>query len=243
MMLDQVKKLSSELRLYGFNDHSERRSEEALSNQLHPLEFLKLLLQDEQLSRKDKRSKSLITKAKFRSNADLEDWDLSFDRGLSKAKFKELFLFNFYHNRENLIILGSTGAGKTHLAISLGRRLCQDVITTAFLPMNFLFEEALAQRASGKYLQYIRKVTKAQIIILDDFGLRNYTHEEATILVDILEERYQKGSVILTSQVDPKGWVKLFEDPVIADAIVDRLNNPSSKITLKGGSYRERINK
>jgi len=85
-------------------------------------------------------------------------------------------------------------------------------------------------------------LTKTKVLILDDLGLRNYTHEEATSVVDILEERYQNGPVIVTSQVEPQGWLKLFEDPVIAEAIVDRLIHPCQKITLNGErSYREKI--
>jgi hypothetical protein len=124
---------------------------------------------------------------------------------------------------------------------SVGRRLCQETVSALFLPMNFMFEEVLAARASGKYLSYVKKLTQSKVLIFDDFGLRNYTHEEATVLVDILEERHRKGSVIVTSQVDPKGWMKLFEDPVIGEAIVDRLINPSQKIQLLGGTYRERL--
>src|SRR3990167_3192312 len=173
---------------------------------------------------------------------DIEDWDNSFDRGIHKGKLTELALGSFYNNKENLIILGKTGEGKTRLAISLGRRLCHENIKASFFSVNLLFEEILSEKASGKYLAFIKKTNKANILILDDFGLRNYTHEEATTLTDILEERYQKGSVIVTSQVDPKGWTKLFEDPVIAEAITDRLTHPSQTITLKGGSYREKLN-
>jgi DNA replication protein DnaC len=85
-------------------------------------------------------------------------------------------------------------------------------------------------------------MTKTETLLLDDFGLRNYTHDEANVLVDLLEDRYRKSITLVTSQVDPKGWKSLFEDPVIADAIVDRLVNPSVIIKLRGGSYRERIN-
>ena len=88
----------------------------------------------------------------------------------------------------------------------------------------------------------MRSLIKAKVLILDDLGLRNYTHEEATSLIDIVEERYHKAPLIVTSQVEPQGWLKLFEDPVIAEAIVDRLIHPSQKITLKGDkSYREKI--
>jgi DNA replication protein DnaC len=200
-----------------------------------------LILEDESLNRKNRASKKLILKAKFRSAADIEDWDQSFERGLTKAKVREIASLSFIDSAENLLLLGRTGEGKTHLAVAIGRRLCAENISTLFLPVNFLFEEVAAARSTGKYLNYIKKLTSNRAIILDDFGLRNYTHEEANVLVDLLEDRHKKGSVIVTSQVDPRGWQKLFEDPVIAEAIVSRLEHPSQKLNLKGGNYREKL--
>jgi DNA replication protein DnaC len=242
MMVDQVRNLSHHMRLFGIHEACDRRAAEALSQQLHPLEFLRLLLEDEALWRKDRSAKILITKARFRFRADLEDWDFSFHKDLPKAKIKELSELSFFHNLENLLIFGKTGLGKTHLAIGVGKRLCQQGHPTLFLPVNFLFEDIQAAKAAGRYLHYVRSLIKAKVLILDDLGLRNYTHEEATSLLDILEERYHKAPVIVTSQVEPQGWLKLFEDPVIGEAIVDRLIHPAQKITLKGEkSYREKL--
>jgi len=109
--------------------------------------------------------------------------------------------------------------------------------------VNFLFEEVMAAKAAGKYLSFVKRLTQSQVIVLDDFSLRNYTHDEANVLVDILEDRHRKGSVVATSQVDPKGWLKLFEDPVIAEAIVSRLEHPSQRLILNGGNYREKLQK
>jgi len=243
MIQDQIKSVSHQLRLYGVHANFTARAEESLSQGLHPLEFLGLLLQDEVLCRKNRLAKSLTARAKFRSQVDLEDWDITFERGLTKQRLREMGALGFFHAKENLIILGRTGEGKTHLAVSLGRRLCQENQSVAFLPVNRFFEEVLAARTSGKYLGYLKKLSQTQVLLLDDFGLRNYTHEEANTLVDLLEERARKGPVIVTSQVEPKGWMKLFEDPVIAEAIVDRMINPSQKILLSGGSYRERLGK
>lgn len=241
MMNDQIKKLAHELRLYGIYGGYERRCEQAANQALNTLEFLRIILEDEFKYRKELSAKKITSKAKFRFEADLEDWDHSFERGLSKPKLRELASLGFTSSNENLILIGGTGAGKTHLAVSIGRRLCADNITTIFLPVNFLFEEIHAAKVAGKYLSYIKKISQTKVIILDDFGLRGYSHEEATILVDILEDRHRKGSVIITSQANPKGWMKLFEDPLIAEAIVNRLEHPGQAIHITGPSYRDRL--
>jgi len=241
MIGDQMRSIAHGLRLFGVHANFEKRAAEAQGQGLSHLEFLRLILEDEVLARKDRIAKGLLTRAKFRSVADLEDWDHSYDRGLTKAKLRELSALAFVQSNENLLIVGRTGEGKTHLAVALGRRLCADNISTFFVPVNFLFEEVLAAKAAGKYLQYIKRLSQVRALILDDFGLRSYSHEEANVLVDLLEDRHRKGSVIVTSQADPKGWAKLFEDELIAQAIVSRLEHPSQKLILKGGNYREKL--
>lgn len=240
-MNEQVRRLSHELRLFGIHSNFESRAASATSQGQHPLEFLQLLLEDERLFRKDRLGKSLTSRAKFRYLCDLEDWDMSYDRGITKAQLKELATLAFYRTNTNLHILGKTGEGKTQLAIAIGKRLCQDGLSVAFLPLSLLFEEIQAHHSNGKLLNYLSRLSQTKALILDDWGLRTYTHEEAILLVEILEARTKKGPVIVTSQVHPKAWIKLFEDPAIAEAITDRLQNPSTKISLKGGSYRERI--
>lgn len=240
-MFESIKSLSHELRLFGIHRSVERRCGEALADSLHPSELVRLLLEDEKDQRKEAAGKRLTSRAQFRNGSVLENFDMSFDRGITKQKLKELSLLNFFHKKENLIIVGKTGVGKTNLAIALGKRLCEEGESTIFLSSNLLFEEAQAERAAGRYLKWIQKMRKTSVMILDDFALRNYNHEEANTLLQILEERYQKGITIITSQVSPAGWPSLFEDPVITEAIVDRLTNPSCCVELKGESYRKRL--
>jgi DNA replication protein DnaC len=240
---DQNKNLSHQLRLFGMHANLERRANEAAGQGLNHLEFLRLLLEDEVLQRKERVAKAFLTRAKFRSTASLEDWDQTFERGLTKAKLRELSSHGFVTATENLLILGKTGEGKTHLAVAIGRRLCAENISTIFLSVNFMFEEVQAAKATGKYLAYIKRLTTAKVLILDDFGLRNYSHEEANVLMDLLEDRHRKGSVIVTSQADTRGWAKLFEDPLIAEGIVSRLEHPSQRMILNGGNYREKLQK
>ena len=116
-----------------------------------------------------------------------------------------------------LIVLSSFIDLRVRLQLYARSPLCADNVATLFIPVNFLFEEVRAAKTAGKYLQYIKKLTQVKVLILDDFGLRNYSHDEANVLVDLLEDRHRRGYVIVTSQADPKGWTKLFEDPLIAD--------------------------
>lgn len=239
-MYSQTENLAYELRLFGMKSNIQRRCESATSENHHPSEVIRLLLEDEKNSRRERVAKRMVSQAKFRKPCELEDWDFSWDRGLSKAKFKELAMLNFYHKLENLILLGKTGLGKTHLAIALGNRICRDANSTFFYSANLFFEEIQGEKIAGRYLKFIRRLSKAKALILDDFGLRAYTHDEATVLLDLVEERYGKGVTIITSQVAPNGWIKLFEDPVVAEALVDRLCNPACIIEMDGDTYRKK---
>jgi DNA replication protein DnaC len=241
--IEHVKEMATQMKLHGLREGIEARQSQSLADGLMPVEYLGLLLEDEIRYRKNARSKRLTSTAKFRYEGELEEWDTSYDRGISKLKLNELAGLSFYRSSQNLIVLGKSGEGKTQLVNAIGRRLCYEGIKTLFYSTNLLFEEVIAERAAGNYLKFIKRINKAPVLILDDFGLRNYTHEEANTLIDLIEERYRKGIVMITSQVSPRGWENLFEDPVIGEAIVDRLKNPSMEVKLRGGSYRTKLAK
>lgn len=238
----ELRRLSHELRLFGIHQSIERLSNLAQKEALQPLEYLRLVLDEEKRFRFERTAKMLKTRARFRSDAELEDWDHEFPRKFSKQQFREVASLDFHRRRENLIIMGATGSGKTHLAIALGKKLCGEGVKVHFYSLNLLLEESQSEKIAGKYLNFIKRMRGLDVLIFDDFGLRNYTHDEAQILIDILEERYMKGSVIVTSQVDPTGWFKLFQDPVIAEAIVDRLTKPALQLRFEvKDSYRGRV--
>jgi DNA replication protein DnaC len=220
----------------------ERRLEAARNDGLTAADVVLQLLEDERQHRKNIVAKTLETKAKFRRESLLENWDSSFERGISKSKLRELSELGFWQQKKNLIIVGSTGSGKTQLSIALGRAACQMELSVLFVSVQQLLEEAAAERAAGRIQKWYRRIQKYDVMILDDFALRPYTHEEAVLLVDIIEDRYRKRVHIISSQVDVGGWKTLFEDRVVADALVDRLKNPSETVVLSGPSYRERLN-
>ncbi len=236
--MNETIELLNELKFTGMKESLDYRITEAMQNNLAHTDFLTLLLEDEQLYRRTRRSEMLRKRAKFNIYASLDEFKASSKRGISKASVKQFKTMNFYHSKENLIFIGGTGAGKSFLAQAIGHEACSQCIETVFLSVNRLFKEVEVAEASGTYLNYLAKLGRAKILILDDLGLRNYSDSEANILYDILEERYQKASTIITSQVKPQGWKTLFEDEVIAEAIVDRLTACAHIVDVMGDSFR-----
>ncbi len=239
-MYESALKLAWELRLFGVHESLQRRCEYALHDSQHPADLLSLVLQDEQLKRKSAAAKRLATRARFRSQCDIQNWDDTQNRGITKAKLTDLKSLNFIKKKESIIITGPTGVGKTHLAIALGSLCCQANYSVLFQSASLLFETVHAEKAAGRYLAYLEKLKKVKVLILDDFALKELTHDEANILLEILEERYESGINIVTSQVDPQGWNTLIQDPILREAVVDRLTHPTDVVKMKGESFRKK---
>lgn len=231
--------LLGELNLSGMKESIEYRMSEATKGNLDFDEFICLLLGDEKIYRTNRRSELLRIKAKFNDSISLEDFEVQPHRGVNKTMIKKLGTLGFVDQGENIIFIGGTGAGKSYLAQALGQRSCLNGFESLYFPVNKLFKQVQEAEAAGTYLKLLERIKKAKLVILDDFGLRNYSHAEATTLYDLLEDRYKKGSIVITSQVKPAGWRHLFEDEVIAEAIIDRLTSSSHIIEIKGPSYRK----
>ena len=161
------------------------------------------------------------------------------ERGVTKSMIKKLASLHFVERNENIIFTGGTGTGKSYLAQAIGQKACLSGFESLYYSINKFLKEVEESELAGNYLKFLNKIKKCKILIFDDFGLRNYSHKEASIFYDVLEDRYQKGPVIITSQVRPLGWRSLFEDEVIAEAIVDRLTSCAHSIEVRGPSYRK----
>ncbi len=227
------------LKLSGMRESVDFRIEEAMEADLAYQDFLCLILEDEKLYRENRKAERLRKRASFNDFVSLEEFDAAPGRGVTKSMVKKLSSLNFLERNENIILTGGTGAGKSYLAQSIGQKACQNGIESLFYPVNKFLKEVEEAELAGNYLNFLKRVKKCKILILDDFGLRNYSHKEATIFYDILEERYQKGPTVVTSQVKTAGWHSLFEDEIIAEAIVDRLTSCAHIIDVRGPSYRK----
>lgn len=235
----EAERLLSDLQFFGMKESFSYRLSEVTQSNLSHQQFFTFLLEDEKLYRRNRRCEMLRKRAKFRERALLEEFRIDPKRGITKSlieQFKTLFFLDGY---QNLFFIGGTGAGKSFLAQGIGYESCANGFETLFISVNHLFREVEMAEAQGNYLSYLLRLSKIRLLILDDFGLRNYSHKEATIFYEILEDRYRKGSVIITSQVKPQGWSSLIEDKVIAEAILDRLMASSQTIDVKGESFRK----
>lgn len=230
--------LINDLKLFGIKESVEYRLSEAIEKNLTHQDFLTFVLEDENLYRRNKRFEMLRKRARFKDRAYLEEFKPAANRGVTKSMIQQLKTLYFIDNNENMIFVGGTGAGKTFLAQAVGHAACSAGVETLFISTNNFFREFEMADASGTYLNYMKKIRRAKLLILDDLGLRNYTHKEANVLLEVLEDRYQKSPVIITSQIKPLGWKTLFEDEVIAEAILDRLTACAHIVEVKGPSYR-----
>lgn len=235
--------LTSELRglkLFGIAEHINERLKAAQNSDLGYEDFLIMLTQDEIEHRKNSKIVRLLRNASFRQQASLESFDVKSTRGVDKKVLQDLATCRFITNSTKIIIMGPTGAGKTYLATAIGNTACRHGYTTYFLRMNTLVEQSSLARAKGTYLNWLKKLTHSDLLILDDFGIKPLSAQQYQDLYDILDERGDGKAVILTSQLPIANWSEIINDPVTCEAVTDRLVSNSIKIEMRGDSYRKK---
>ncbi len=216
--------------------------EQQLSHPLSDLDFdqrLSLLVEQEWLTRENQRLKRRLSQAKLQQSACLEDINYQSARGLTKAKIQELSQGNWIGQHFNLLITGSTGCGKTYLACALAHRACLTGFTSRYYRLPRLWNALKIARADGTYIQLLSHLAKTDLLILDDWGLVPPDTEQRRDLLEILDDRYQKRSTIVTSQLPTSHWYEHLNDANIADAILDRLIHNAIRLELKGESMRK----
>ena len=202
-------------------------------------ECIATLVDAELQSRAHKRTNMLIRLSKLRYRASLHDIIYKKERGLDKKVVAKLADCSFIERAENLFITGATGCGKSYLACALGHHACLLGHRTLYFNMNRLCEQIAVAKVDGTYIKWINRLQKAQLVILDDFGLQPLSHQVKLAILQVLEDRYGKGSTIIATQLPVNSWFDYINEPTIADAIMDRLTAKSSKIELTGKSLRK----
>lgn len=239
-MIEQTKQLLSKMKLLGMFETVDARLTEATSHGWGHAEFLSALVTDEKLHRDNRQIKSRIRVAQFRTDASIEQLDLTAKRSVTKTQVNDLMELTFVKAPKNVLILGPTGVGKTYLATALGNWACRHGFTCIFIGINLLIERLAVSRADGSYLKYRDKLVKTDLLILDDLGIKALPPETVQDLYDVLEERYQSKATVVTSQLPLTHWKEVIEDTIALEAILDRLIHGAIKIEMNGESYRKK---
>ena len=198
------------------------------------------LLIDREVTERDNRR--LLTRLKFaslRQNAVVEDIDLRSPRGIDRAFFHSLVDGDWISRKHNLLITGATGTGKSWIACALGHKACRDNRSVLYHRLPRLFEALALARGDGRYQRMLKSLARVELLILDDWGLAPLTGDQRRDLLEIVDDRHQRGATIITSQVPVEHWHQVIADPTIADAVLDRIVHNAYRLELKGDSMRK----
>lgn len=209
-------------------------------NDLHFDERLALIVEAETLARDNKRLTKLLHDAKLRiPSACMEDVELSPKREIDKPLFRQLATGRWIADRQNVLITGATGVGKSYLACALGQLACRLGFRVAYKRVPRLFEELAIAHADGTYVRLLARLAKVDVLILDDWGLAPMTDQQRRDVLEILEDRHGARSTVVTSQLPVENWHDYIAHPTIADAVLDRLVHNAHRLKLKGPSRRK----
>lgn len=240
MNVNQTIEKMQQMRLRGMSDLYRRSVADNLYQDYSLDEFIALLVDTEYDDRYNRKINNLIKGAKFKISASPNDIDYRSKRGLDKNMFERLLSLRFIQQSENVIITGPTGVGKSYLAQCIGLAACKQTTKTKYFSFHHLCEELKLAKLEGNYLKALRRLERTPLIILDDFGLHSFDQFSRQTLLNLIEDRYDKGSLVITSQLPVSSWHQTIGEGTIADAILDRVIYSSHRIELDGDSLRKK---
>jgi DNA replication protein DnaC len=240
MLTEPTREKLVALRLDAFAAAWQAQQQEAASDDLGFDERLALLVDAECLARDTKRLERTLREAKLRlSHACLEDVDYAARRELDKPLVRQLATGRWIREHHNVLITGATGTGKTYLACALAQQACRQGHRVLYRRVPRLFEEFTLAHADGSYIRLLARFARADLLVLDDWGLGGLRDQDRRDLLELLEDRTGTRATIVTSQLPPAKWHDYLDDPTTADAICDRLLHPAHRLVLKGPSRRK----
>ena len=239
-MMMQIESQLTRLRLHGMGRSWQALLETRKSHELSLSEGLTLLLQAEEEDRADRRFEQLKKNARFRYQASVEELRLEASRGLDKGLVLSLATGEYLAKAESVLISGATGCGKSFLASALGHQACAQGYKVAYYNVQKLLLRTKMARLDGTIYKFLERLSKTDLLVLDDFGLTHLEQQQRLDLMEIIEDRHAKASTIIASQLPVASWYDVIGEETIADAILDRLVHSSYRIELRGESLRKK---
>jgi len=233
--LEKIKKL----RLLGMARAYETSLENDTLAHLSADELITMLVESEWDDRLNRNIERRLRNARFRYQSCMESIDYQADRNLDRNQLMRFAECNFIRKKENIIITGSTGIGKSYLATAIGHQACTLGFKVYYANINKLFSRLKMGKADGSYTREIARIERQDLLIIDDFGLFPIDNQNRSVLMEIVEDRHKKASMIITSQLPVSCWYEVIGDKTIADAVLDRIVHDAHRIELKGESLRK----
>lgn len=226
------------LRLSGILETLDVRTQQAIEGKWSYIEFLARLLEDEVERRGQKQLGLRLRRGALNAAKTLETFDFSFNPTLNRQHILALAACDYIRQKRNLLICGPTGVGKTHLAQALGQEAARQGFQVLFVNTHKMLQTIHGGRADGSFERRMNLFLRPDLLILDDFGLKPLQPPAPEDLYDIINERYERSSILLTSNRAPAEWPDLFRDPLLASAGLDRLTHRAEMVVIRGASFR-----
>jgi len=227
-----------QLRLSGVLETMEARNRQAIDGQWSYVEFLSRVLEDEVERRSQKQLNLRLRRGALNTTKTLEGFDFHFNPNLNRQQILDLATCEFVRQKRNLLVCGPTGVGKSHLAQALGQEAARQGLDVLFMNTQKMLQHLNGGRADGSWERRLTTYLRPDLLILDDFGLKPLQAPGPEDLYDVINERYEKGSILVTSNRAPSEWPDLFLDPLLASAGLDRLLDRAEVIIIRGPSFR-----
>ncbi len=239
--MENLRQSLRDFKLAGMLMTLEERISYANEKQLSYGEFLNLLCEDERGNRRDNSYKKRYIKARLPAHKTIEDFDFSFQPSLNKKHINDALTCQFIKEKRNIIFIGNPGTGKSHLSMAIALRALSKDFKVIFITVAELLYQLHIAKADNSYYKKLNEYLIADLLILDELGFQKFPQYSVDDFFEVISKRYEKGSLIITTNQPFEQWSNIFGDTILAGAILDRVVHHSIIFTIKGPSYRSKI--